>query len=174
MKTKTPTKTKLNHIKKAKTVIKAKTVVKTPPTPIETSNDQQQTRQQQNTSNSNNIINSNPTPINSKSNYLSNAHEFFFTFVKDKKPTFNSEYDKAIYNYPLCHGKERLDHPTQKPLKLCEWLINTFSDKGDRILDPFAGSGTTILAAKNLCRDSLGIEKNTEYCEIARKRLANN
>jgi DNA modification methylase len=52
-------------------------------------------------------LKNNPTPINSKSNYLSNAHEFFFNFVKDKKPTFNSEYDNAIYRYPLCHGKER-------------------------------------------------------------------
>ena len=60
----------------------------------------------------------NPVPINSKLNYLSNANEYFFSFIKDKKPTFNSEYDNGLYKYPICHGKERLNHPTQKPLEI--------------------------------------------------------
>jgi site-specific DNA-methyltransferase (adenine-specific) len=54
--------------------------------------------------------------------------------------------------------KSRL-HPTQKPLKMFEWLIETYSDDGDLVIDPFAGSGTTLLAAKNLNRKYLGAEK---------------
>ncbi|WP_248785824.1 site-specific DNA-methyltransferase, partial [Escherichia coli] len=72
-------------------------------------------------------VKTNPVPINSKKNYLSNAIEFFFTFVKTKKRVFNSIYDKGIYNYPLCHGKERTSHPTQKPLALIENLITKHS-----------------------------------------------
>jgi DNA modification methylase len=68
----------------------------------------------------------NPVPINSKLNYLSNAIEFFFTFVKGKKPTFHSVYDNGVYKYPICHGKERYDHPTQKPLALISDIIITF------------------------------------------------
>lgn len=61
-------------------------------------------------------------------------------------------------------------HPTVKPLKLMEYLIKLVSINGGTVLDPFCGSGTTILAAKNLGIDAIGIEMNEEYCEIARKR----
>ena len=66
----------------------------------------------------------NPVPINSKLNYLSNAIEYFFTFVKGKKPTFNSVYDNGVYRHPICHGKERYSHPTQKPLQLISDIIS--------------------------------------------------
>jgi len=63
-------------------------------------------------------------------------------------------------------------HPTVKPIKLMEYLIKLVTVNGGTILDPFAGSGTTILAAKNLGIDAIGIEMNEEYCEIARKRIS--
>jgi DNA modification methylase len=63
-------------------------------------------------------------------------------------------------------------HPTVKPLKLMSYLVTLGSRKDDVVLDPFVGSGTTCLAARNLCRNSIGIEIEPEYCEIARKRLA--
>ena len=88
-------------------------------------------------------VKTDPVPINSKKNYLSNAIEFFFTFIKNKKGVFNSEYDKGIYNFPICHGKERTVHPTQKPELLIRKLIEKHSNPGDLILDPFGGSGTT-------------------------------
>jgi site-specific DNA-methyltransferase (adenine-specific) len=72
----------------------------------------------------------NPVPINSN-NYLSNSIEYFFTFVKGGKPTFNSIYDNGIYKYPLCHGKQRFDHPTQKPLELIKDLVRKHSNEGD-------------------------------------------
>lgn len=113
----------------------------------------------------------NPTPINSKINYLSNAHEFFFTFVKDKKPTFNSEYDKGVYYYPLCHGKERLDHPTQKPLGLIKEMVQKHSNVGDLVLDTFSGSGTLAEACISLNRRFICIEKDKEYYEISLERI---
>lgn len=116
-------------------------------------------------------LKNNPTPINSKSNYLSNAHEFFFTFVKDKKPTFNSEYDNAIYKYPLCHGKERLEHPTQKPLSLIKEMIQKHSNEGDIVLDTFSGSGTTAEACQILNRRFICIEKDEKYYKLSIERI---
>ena len=70
--------------------------------------------------------------------------------------------------------KVKNHHPTVKPLKLMEYLIKLIKPpKNGILLDPFAGSGTTILAAKRLGFDAIGIEKEAEYCEIAKARLAN-
>lgn len=62
-------------------------------------------------------------------------------------------------------------HPTVKPLKLMSYLITLGSRSGDTVLDPFCGSGTTILAAKQLGRVGIGIEREPEYAEIAQARL---
>ena len=61
-------------------------------------------------------------------------------------------------------------HPAEKPYKLLEWLIEISG--GDLILDPFLGSGTTAVAAKQLGRKFIGIEIEEKYCEIAKQRLA--
>jgi len=116
-------------------------------------------------------LKTNPVPINSKLNYLSNASEFFFTFVKSKKPTFNSQYDNGVYQYPLCHGKERTKHPTQKPLPLIKDLILKHSNEGDLVLDTFGGSGTTGVACKILNRDFILVEMDSEYVEISNNRI---
>ncbi len=63
-------------------------------------------------------------------------------------------------------------HPTQKPLSLFGYLVATYSDTGNTILDPFIGSGTTLKAAKNLNRKCIGIEIEEKYCEIAAKRCS--
>lgn len=69
---------------------------------------------------------------------------------------------------------QKNNHPTVKPLKLMEYLIKLVMPPKDGILlDPFAGSGTTILAAQNLGYKVIGIEKSAEYCEIANARLKN-
>ena len=62
-------------------------------------------------------------------------------------------------------------HPTQKPIALMKWLLKKFSNEGDVICDPFLGSGTTMLACRDLGRNCIGIEISPEYCEIARKRV---
>jgi site-specific DNA-methyltransferase (adenine-specific) len=116
-------------------------------------------------------VKTNPVPINSKVNYLSNAVEYFFTFVKKGKSTFNSEYDKGIYHYPICHGKERTIHPTQKPTNLIKELILKHSNKGNLILDCFAGSGTVGLCCKDLERGFILIEMDKSYYELINTRL---
>ena len=62
-------------------------------------------------------------------------------------------------------------HPTVKPLKLFSYLITMGSRENDIILDPFCGSGTTLIAAHNLHRKYIGIEINQDYLEIAKHRL---
>jgi site-specific DNA-methyltransferase (adenine-specific) len=119
-------------------------------------------------------IKTNPVPVNSKHNYLSNSKEFFFTFVKNGKPTFNSEYDNGIYYYPICNGKERVEHPTQKPLNLIKDLIKKHSNENDIVLDCFAGSGTTGIACDILKRKYILIEKYKQYYDLILKRIKNN
>ena len=67
-------------------------------------------------------------------------------------------------------------HPTQKPVALCEYLIKTYTNEGETVLDFTMGSGTTGVASKNLNRNFIGIELDEEYFEIAKKRIeeANN
>ena len=68
--------------------------------------------------------------------------------------------------------KEQREHPTQKPVPLGRWILNKFASKGDLIFDPFAGSGSFLVACKQLNRNFIGFEINAEYCKIAEKRLA--
>jgi DNA modification methylase len=75
--------------------------------------------------------------------------------------------------YIVSRGNEpRTGHQTQKPLALMETLVRLFSDHGELILDPYAGSGSTGVAAIRLGRRFLGWEMNSSYAEIARRRLA--
>lgn len=62
-------------------------------------------------------------------------------------------------------------HPTQKPIALFEYLVNTYTDENDVVLDNCAGSGTTGVACKNTNRNFILIEQEEKYCEISRKRL---
>ncbi len=65
-------------------------------------------------------------------------------------------------------------HPTQKPVALFEYLIRTYSNEGDLVLDSCLGSGTTAIACMNTNRNWVGIEKEPKYVEIARKRIDEN
>ena len=66
---------------------------------------------------------------------------------------------------------EACDHPTQKPAELMRRLIRFFTQPGDVILDPFAGSGTTLVAARDTGRRAIGIEREERWCELAVQRL---
>ena len=68
--------------------------------------------------------------------------------------------------------KERTGHPCQMPEALLERIVRVASNPGDRVLDPFAGSGTTLAVAKRLGRHYLGMELSPEYAERIRQRLA--
>tara|TARA_B100002019_G_scaffold237561_1_gene212416 strand:+ start:114 stop:920 length:807 start_codon:yes stop_codon:yes gene_type:complete len=115
-------------------------------------------------------IKTNPQPRNSKVNYLTNCREIALLGIKKSKPTFNSKYDNAIYEYPFPSGKNRF-HPTQKSLPLFKDLVEKHSNENDLVLDPFAGSGTTCLAAKETNRKYIGIERDENYYNLAKKRI---
>ena len=68
---------------------------------------------------------------------------------------------------------ENQGYPTQKPLKLYDRIIKASSNEGDTVLDPFCGSGTTLVAAKNLNRQYIGVDKNEEAIRLSMKRLRN-
>ncbi len=63
-------------------------------------------------------------------------------------------------------------HPTQKPISICEYLIKTYTNSGDIVLDNCIGSGTTAIAAIKTNRQFIGIEYNDKYFGIANKRIA--
>jgi site-specific DNA-methyltransferase (adenine-specific) len=63
------------------------------------------------------------------------------------------------------------NHPTEKPINLMEYLINKSTEKGDLVLDTFAGGGSTLIAAKRLERNFIGIELDSDYCRIINDRL---
>lgn len=77
-------------------------------------------------------------------------------------------YPKSIIN--ISHDKNKL-HPTQKPVALMEYLIKTYTNEGDLVLDNCMGSGTTGVACKNLNRDFIGIELDENYFKIAEERI---
>ena len=81
--------------------------------------------------------------------------------------------DGALRIYELNRASLKFDHaehPTQKPIELIKWCIHQV-EWARTILDPFAGSGTTGRAAKDLCRSAVLIEREEQYCEIAARRM---
>ncbi|MCE9609133.1 MAG: site-specific DNA-methyltransferase [Chthoniobacter sp.] len=79
-----------------------------------------------------------------------------------------------VWDIPLLNpkAKERVGYPTQKPILLLERIIGLVTSPGDFVLDPFSGSGTTLVAAELLGRNSMGIDVSVEAVELARQRLA--
>jgi len=84
---------------------------------------------------------------------------------------YNKKYPKSILEVSNADQKGKT-HPTQKPVALFEYLIKTYTNEGDLVLDNCAGSGTTGVACKNLNRNFILIEKEPEYIDIINKRLA--
>ena len=80
------------------------------------------------------------------------------------KMRWNGGGHRAVWTHNKCNNGV---HPTQKPLSLMRELIELFTDEGDTILDPFCGSGTTLVAARELGRKAIGVEISPEYAETA-------
>ncbi len=132
----------------------------------------------------------NPMP-NFRGRRFTNAHETLIWAAKSKESKYRFNYDamKALNDdvqmrsdwfIPLCTGGERLKdkdghkaHPTQKPEALLYRVLLASTLTGDTVLDPFFGTGTTGAVAKKIGRNFIGIEKETEYVELARRRLMN-
>tara|TARA_B100000749_G_C18119516_1_gene339237 strand:- start:94 stop:552 length:459 start_codon:yes stop_codon:yes gene_type:complete len=115
-------------------------------------------------------VKTNPQPLNSGRNYLTNSREVALLGVKGGKPTFHSKYDSGVYNYPIQGGKFRLI-PTQKNTELIKELIEKHSNPGDVVLDTFAGSGTTAMAAHLSGREFQGCELDEEMWKKSITRI---
>jgi site-specific DNA-methyltransferase (adenine-specific)/modification methylase len=129
-----------------------------------------------------------PMP-NFRGTRFTNAHEtlLWCTTSRKAKYTFNYQNLKELnegkqmrsdWHIPICAGKERLresnnrrSHPTQKPEALLYRILLASSQKGDLVLDPFLGSGTTAVIAKKLQRNFIGFEQDEDYIKLANKRL---
>lgn len=80
-------------------------------------------------------------------------------------------HPNSILYFPISQWDKGI-HPTQKPIELLEYLIKTYTNPGDTVLDPTMGSGTTGVACANLNRKFIGIEKDENYFNIAARRIA--
>ncbi len=131
---------------------------------------------------------SNPMP-NFKGTRFTNAHETLiwasksegsrYTFNYRAMKTLNDELQmRSDWLFPVCGGQERLKrggskaHPTQKPEALLYRILLAATKPGDVVLDPFFGTGTTGAVAKRLGREWIGIERETDYIEVASERIA--
>lgn len=131
---------------------------------------------------------------NTRGKALASGYEPILFWSKGKSSTFNSIKIKSNLDRPeykigilkdgitlsdvwtdipaLPHNaKEKVNHPTQKPIKLMERIVSLFTNEGDTILDFCMGSGSTGIACKNLNRNFIGIEKDLNYFNIAKERL---
>jgi len=91
--------------------------------------------------------------------------------------TFNFGKQSEMHNFietPICMGKERYKHPTQKPRKVIDWLMKIFTNEGDCVLDPFAGTGTVMESCMELGRNSISVEKEDKFVEMIRDRAGKN
>ena len=101
--------------------------------------------------------------------------EYALIFYRNKLPKFNNK-GKMIFNvmdWPRDNESVKL-HPTQKPVKLLERLIEIFTDEGDVVIDPCAGSGSTLIAAENLGRKAYGFEIKKDFYLAAKNWIEQN
>lgn len=101
---------------------------------------------------------------------------------KDESPVYGAQkidsitydsterYPRSVLKFPSDKQKSNL-HPTQKPVALIEWLVKTYSNPGDVVLDNAMGSGTTGVACKNLGRRFIGIELDDHFYKVAKDRI---
>lgn len=92
-----------------------------------------------------------------------------FMHRADVKPTWSGGGRAGVWTHPVA---QNTGHPTSKPLPMVADWVRLFTNPGDTILDPFAGSGTTLRAAKDEGRKAIGIELDERYCEVIAKRLS--
>lgn len=107
------------------------------------------------------------------------AHRSHAIHTKQRRPpkvkVYTHKYPGSVLTYkrPVANkeGEDKSQHPTQKPVKLLEWLIKTYSKSGETVLDFTMGAGSTGVAAMNLDRKFVGIELEKKYFDIARMRI---
>lgn len=99
--------------------------------------------------------------------------EYALLFYREKLPKFNNNGRMVLNAMPFLRDGNDVPkiHPTQKPVKLLEHLISLFTDAGDVVIDPCAGSGSTLRAAENMGRKSYGFEIKKDFCKMAREKM---
>ena len=105
-----------------------------------------------------------------------NCYGDFVPYNDENRPKTkedNEKYPTSIIRIPKEKGKKVM-HPTQKPVELIRWLVRTYTDEGDVVLDNCCGSGTVAVAAKIEKRHYICIEKDPRFAELATERVENN
>ena len=102
--------------------------------------------------------------------------EYAVLFYRDKLPKFNNDGKMIFNSLPFIRDDSNIEkiHPTQKPINLLKNLIRIFTDKDDIIIDPCAGSGSTLIASEMLGRKSFGFEIKKEFCKLFEEKLSKN
>lgn len=114
-------------------------------------------------------VKTNPTPQLSGDRPAQGWESIAYMHRSDRRSKWHGGGSHGNYVAPIPPAE---GHPTAKPLPLASQWVRWFTDAGDVVLDPFAGSGTALRAAKNEGRRAVGIELDERYCEIAARRLA--
>ena len=91
----------------------------------------------------------------------------------EQKYTVEYTHKNPVSVQTFKNSNHKLKHPTQKPVEACEWLIKSYSNEDDTVLDFTMGSGSTGVACKNTNRKFIGVEMNEEYFKIAEERIKN-
>ena len=94
--------------------------------------------------------------------------------IKSNKDNFNDLYYPKNIIETSNAGQKGKQHPTQKPVELMEYLIKTYTNEGETVLDFTMGSGSTLVACDNLNRNGIGIEMDEAYFKIAQQRIKDN
>jgi site-specific DNA-methyltransferase (adenine-specific) len=108
----------------------------------------------------------------SKGKMRSDKNNNYGAYGKVDNTEINGEvkHPVSIVTFQKPHPSKAV-HPTEKPVELMEWLIKTYTNEGDTVLDNCIGSGTTAIACINTGRNYIGIEKEEKYCRIAEERI---
>ena len=101
----------------------------------------------------------------------SDSSNMTHTLDRDTKLTATHKRKRSILTFPKVRAGH---HPTQKPVALMEYLIRTYTNEGETVLDFTMGSGTTGVAALNTGRRFIGIERDPEYFAVAHQRIPSN
>lgn len=96
-------------------------------------------------------------------------------YGREVRNTFYDSTDRYPLDIQIFSNADQSNklHPTEKPVKLCEYMIKTYTNEGETVLDNCMGSGTTGVAALNLHRNFIGIEIMKKYFDIAKERISN-
>lgn len=107
----------------------------------------------------------------SRQHCFSEVNRCYGNFKRVPTQILDKKFPQSIISIPKEHINGKYYHPTQKPVALLEYLIKTYTNEGDCVLDCACGSGSTLVACANTNRRGIGIEKNDEYYDIAVKRV---